>query len=400
MPRRSLEDPLFSPAVLDPAFPAVLTEGEWDALTLAQMGFSNVASVANGAAGWKPEWSRLLAPCRKVYLAYDQDADGERAVQERLRQLGHEVVLRLTFGEHKDANDALKAGWTREDFDRAFAGARRFRPEIRLPAGDVALGIAQRVVGGTRPTPILTGHRDFDATQRGLRKGELTVVTAHSGSGKTTFVLDLLLRLSERGLPVLFFSMEQGPEATAEQLMGMLRHQHLADMSPEDVVAAAAAVPEGFYLGTEPEVDRVEQVIAALRFGVRVYDIRVVALDHLDYLIDPRNGESTAQAASRAMKTITRAAVELDVHVVLICQPTTESGRGGHKLRLADMAETRLTRQLAHNGWVITSKKDINELSVHIEKARYGPAKDGLSIRYRFDGFRFEETGVRAEGGR
>lgn len=389
-----VDDPLFCPSDLDPACAVILTEGEWDAMSLGQVGYANVASVANGAAGWKPEWSRLLAPCKAVYLAYDQDADGEKAVMERVRQLGREVVLRLTFGEHKDANDALRAGWGTAQFEQAYQQARRFRPEILISAVEVAQKLADQAIGGHRAAPILTGHREFDTTQRGLRTGEVTALTAHTGSGKTTFVLDLLLRLAERHVPVLLFSMEQGPSATTEQLMGMLRHQHVADASPDEVRAAADAVPEWIYLGTEPEVDRVEQVVEALRYGVKVYDVRVAAIDHLDYLIDPRERETQAQAASRAVKAIARAAAELDVNVLLICQPTTASGRDSHRLTIADMAETRLTRQLAHNAWVITSRKDARELTLQVAKARYGPARDGISLRYRFDGFRFDEIGV------
>ena len=48
----------------------------------------------------------------------------------------------------------------------------------------------------------------FNKTLKGLRKGELTVMTGASGSGKTTFLSQLSIDFLTQGVPTLWGSFE------------------------------------------------------------------------------------------------------------------------------------------------------------------------------------------------
>lgn len=395
------ESPLFHVHKFDPESPPVLTEGEFDAMALGQTGIRNVMSVANGALAWDETWSRLLAPCREIYVAFDADENGEKGVEQLRRRFGREIIKRVRFGTHKDANDALKDGWDGERFSVALEEARCEPPSIVRPLRELAMELCLQVESGNLPEPVMTGLAHFDETQRGLRPGELTVVTAHTGEGKTTWLLDLCLRLAEKAQAACFMSLEQPASYTVQQLVSMLAYRYVADMDRFDVRAVLRDVPLSFYVGMEPERDRLREVSEALRFCRVVYDLRVVVVDHLDHLIEPAAGESRYSAACRAVKEMHRAARDHEMAVILVCQPTTDSGRskGGAKRRevfLEDIAETRLARQLAANGWVISTDKETSITKVRISKARYAAAKEGIELRYRFDGFRYHEDGIDA----
>ena len=56
-----------------------------------------------------------------------------------------------------------------------------------------------------------TGWTEFDNLLGGLRPNELTILTGETGSGKTTWAVNLGYRLSKDNHPVLIASFEMKP---------------------------------------------------------------------------------------------------------------------------------------------------------------------------------------------
>jgi hypothetical protein len=109
-------------------YPLIITEGEIDALSLVYMGFRNVVSLPDGSESAK---TVDLTPVFRRYtpwmLATDLDKPGELSAQQLLKDRadGETDLFRVKWlrmiegGEltgYKDANDALRAGFTREEF--------------------------------------------------------------------------------------------------------------------------------------------------------------------------------------------------------------------------------------------------------------------------------------------
>src|SRR5207249_4411124 len=100
----------------------IVVEGELDLHALRAVGIGPVVSVPDGCG------SRLtrqllapLAPFRLVVIATDADPAGDTFAIKLATALGPERCRRVRFAMDdggKDANDALKAGWTRERFQR------------------------------------------------------------------------------------------------------------------------------------------------------------------------------------------------------------------------------------------------------------------------------------------
>jgi len=117
-----LADKLDTPAGIQSVI--VVTEGEVDALTLRSVGIRNTVSLPDGAGSaskvdLRPIWYR----CSLVLSAVDADEDGERAHRElygRSMAMQKPIArVRWQIGDgrvFKDANEALVAGWTREQF--------------------------------------------------------------------------------------------------------------------------------------------------------------------------------------------------------------------------------------------------------------------------------------------
>lgn len=123
----------------------VVTEGEVDALTLRSLGIPNVVSLPDGSlSAARVDLFPLWNGTSLLLSATDADEEGIKAHQELLvRTMNMGVACgRLTWQRdgsgviHKDANDALMAGFTRQDFDNCMQRA-----------ADEAFGFAVNLTG-------------------------------------------------------------------------------------------------------------------------------------------------------------------------------------------------------------------------------------------------------------
>ncbi len=135
----------------------IVVEGELDLHALRAVGIGAVVSVPDGAGSRLT--ADLLAPLgdyRDVLIATDADDPGEELARRLRQELGPRRCRRVVFrdgdGLFKDANDALRAGWTRERFEAAMGlapgGASRESGETVMVAGDDEADGPYRLVDG------------------------------------------------------------------------------------------------------------------------------------------------------------------------------------------------------------------------------------------------------------
>jgi hypothetical protein len=100
----------------------IVTEGELDAHALRSVGINHVVSVPDGArTRLTPALLAPLARFRRVGLAIDVDEEGGALAQRLVKALRPRQCQRVRFGCHKDAGDALRAGWEPADFERSLS---------------------------------------------------------------------------------------------------------------------------------------------------------------------------------------------------------------------------------------------------------------------------------------
>ncbi len=100
---------LFGVDGIRPDRPAVLVEGEFDALIIGQA-VDSFTAIATGSTSWcrRARWLGLLARARRVAVAFDADQAGESAATWWVEALGAKARRwRPWWG---DANDLAKAG--------------------------------------------------------------------------------------------------------------------------------------------------------------------------------------------------------------------------------------------------------------------------------------------------
>ena len=102
----------------------VIVEGELDLHALHAVDLRAVVSVPDGAGSrLTTDLLRPLADFRQVLIATDADDPGEDLARHLRQELGSRRCRRIVFRDgdalFKDANDALKSGWTRDKFEAA-----------------------------------------------------------------------------------------------------------------------------------------------------------------------------------------------------------------------------------------------------------------------------------------
>lgn len=140
----------------------IVVEGELDAHALWSAGIDDVVSVPDGSGSrLTPELLEPLAPYRQVIIATDADAPGDDLARRLADALIPERCTRVRLdGAGKDANDCLRAGWTRAQFEQHIAAARPLATKTAAPE----FGRHYQIVDG-RVCHIRTDRRGNEITE-------------------------------------------------------------------------------------------------------------------------------------------------------------------------------------------------------------------------------------------
>lgn len=176
-----------------------IVEGEIDMLSLMEIGIENVVSVPNGSSNmnWIDTHYVWLEQFEEIVLVYDNDEAGKKALKnayERLTDSKPEIkTVDLLF--YKDPNEIL----TDEN------GGTKLKNILENNLKDIELPntlTLTSVKAESNQEAIDWGDRVFNRLTGGLRYGEVIIFTGNAGSGKSTFVNNLMANLLNQGLKI------------------------------------------------------------------------------------------------------------------------------------------------------------------------------------------------------
>jgi len=185
----------------------VLTEGQIDCMTWHQAGFPAL-SVPDGATNdaWIDFNWDSLQQFERIYLNYDDDDEGRKAIPKISARLGLARCFIVRLPGFKDANEALHGGFTNNQFAAAIAASRPLSPrQIKTP-NELTSKVVEEFFppDGVRPGFFPSIFRG----KLGLRPGEVTVWTGISGHGKTILLNQVILEAILDGHLAAIASME------------------------------------------------------------------------------------------------------------------------------------------------------------------------------------------------
>ena len=327
----------------------VITEGEFDAMTLAQYGIDAV-SVPSGAEDvrWiEHEWE-YLQQYQSVYLMLDYDTAGQRAVETVATRLGRWRCYRVVL-PHKDANDCLKAGVDADIILKCISAAQPFVPDSLVSAGHFLDDVMELFRDDSVLHGTSTGFLCLDEILRGWRDEELTVWSGMNGSGKSTMLGQSMLNVMAKGQRVCKCSLEM----PSKRLLRWMVMQHIGSAAPtqHQVIKALAWLDDKLYLVNVLGEITSTEVINCFEYAARKYGVKHFVLDSLMRikLDDRRRNEED----KRVTAELVAFAAEHKVHVHLVGHPRKGDNDDTIPGKV-DIAGTGNITNLAHNVIVLS----------------------------------------------
>ena len=260
------------------------------------------------------------AGTRIVQLGYHGDQGAEISdVVDRAQAAIYDVTERSTSEDYVALEELLQP--TMDEIDAIAALGDMLQPTLdEIEAVGASGGVMQGVP---------TGFQDLDRLLNGLHPGQMIVVAARPGLGKSTLGLDFARSCSvKHGLTSAVFSLEMSKSEIVMRLLSAEARIRLADMragrmSDDDWTRMARRMSEiseaPLYIDDSPNLTLMEIRAKARRLKQR-HDLKLVVLDYLQLMTSGRKIESRQQEVSEFSRQIKLLAKELEVPVVAISQ--------------------------------------------------------------------------------
>lgn len=207
-----------STAICDPG-PIFVTEGIFDALSIAEVG--GVAVALNSTSNTNLLLQQLKdagqAVTAKFILCLDDDDAGPGATAKLaagLDELGIDHVTADITGGHKDPNEALVADW--DAFKAAVEAAKEASP---LP-GLLTLEAAIKEFSNADDQHIELQHFPEFSTAAKISVHDSVVLAADTGAGKSSLALNFINDLNDR-YPVIYFNLEMDTLTVLRRLVAI-----------------------------------------------------------------------------------------------------------------------------------------------------------------------------------
>lgn len=296
------------------------------------------------------------------------------------------------------------------DLDEAVAAA-----ETRLQAiierkvtgqavamADLALEALARL-GSPAKAGLSTGFRELDELIGGLKPGQLVIVAARPGVGKTAFAGNVALQIVKAGTSVLFSSLEQSRGELFERFLcgetgfstEYLRSDKMRGQHRVAVELAANNLADLPLLIDDGTPRTVAQIAAQARLHRRRKNLGLVVVDYLQLISadDKRqNRETQVAEISRSLKLLARG---LEVPVIALAQLSRAvENRDVKRPRLSDLRESGAIEQDADvvifldRPHTHDANADVNEARLIVAKHRNGRTGD-VSLNWEAATMRF-----------
>ncbi|HEY5788118.1 MAG TPA: replicative DNA helicase, partial [Microlunatus sp.] len=239
---------------------------------------------------------------------------------------------------------------------------------------------------------VPTGFADLDELTGGLHPGQMVILAARPGAGKSTMALDLARSASIRhGLTSAFFSLEMSRLEITMRLLSAeasvpLAHIRSGRMSDRDWASISARMGEvseaPMYIDDSPNLTIMEIRAKARRLKQR-HNLQLMVIDYIQLMTSGKRVESRQVEVSEFSRQIKLLAKELEIPVVALSQLNRgPEQRTDKKPMLSDLRESGSLEQDA-DLVILLNRPDLHdkesdragEADFDVAKHRNGPTK-------------------------
>lgn len=351
----------------------IIVEGEFDCMSMWQAGFRNVVSPASGKDSYGV-WIELLDTIPKIYIAYDNDDGGRGASIKMAERLGTDKCFEVVFPDNtKDANEYFKK-YTTEHFKVLGKTASPFYKYEFKGVGDIieSLRYNREETIELKCIPKVKFEKDW-----------IGMISGVSNAGKTSYVLNIADELTQKNIPTLVMPFERGIDSVGKRFLQVKFNKTIDDFSYmnsdewDSVIKQCVDTPVFFALPKRNEI------ISTIIKSKRLFDTRVVIIDHLDYII--RNVTNKEAEIGNTLQALKRVAEENKVLILIVTHVRkTESGHSTLK-RKPTMEDLKGSSSLYQDPEVVVmiDRPEETKLNVNVLKNKGDMVERQFEFNYR-----------------
>ncbi|KAK6487255.1 twinkle protein [Huso huso] len=350
----------------------VLTGREVDTLAVSQAtGLPSVA-LPRGVSCLPPVLLPFLEQFKRVTLWLGGDLRSWEASKIFARKLGLKRCSLIRPGEPQPCpGDALAKGMNLNKILKAsIPAAHKSIISFRQLREDVFGELVNKEqVAGVK----WSRFPELNKILKGHRKGELTVFTGPTGSGKTTFISESALDLCMQGVNTLWGSFEINNVRLAKIMLTQFSQQRLEENLDQYEEWADQFEELPLYFMTFHGQQNIKTVIDTMQHAVYLYDISHVVIDNLQFMMGQENLSVDKFAVQdHIIGTFRTFATGSSCHVTLIIHPRKEGD--DKELQTASIFGTAKASQEADNVLILQEKKLVSSQgrrSLQVAKNRF-----------------------------
>ena len=355
--------PFFSHSKAPPCDYLIITEGELDSIALSQLGASNCVSLPNGVGSVESSFKanyEFLQQFSTIYIAFDMDKPGEEAAKKAMTMISPTKYRRICF-PCKDANE-----WLMKNPEIDFSDLEKLMHNARK-VEDVSLtnirDLPEEYFAGIE-LGVPSGWQKLDYIIGGIRRGEVTVISADTGAGKSTFCINFLKNLVDQGHSIWINSYEMNPQVVFRKIAGIVLKKHMKyqEFSLDDINKFKSWMEsKNCYLNTANTVVNIRILRNLFEMASLAYGVKYILLDHLDYIYANGKKQTSLENIDEAVREIHALAMEYKVGVILVVHPKQTSE--AREVSMHDLKGSSAIKQYADNIIVVTrmDRMDIND---------------------------------------
>jgi KaiC/GvpD/RAD55 family RecA-like ATPase len=215
---------------------------------------------------------------------------------------------------------------------------------------------------------VPTGIADFDRDTGGLHPGQMTVIAAETGAGKSSIAISIANAALKANKHVCLFTLEMDNDEIADLLFAMRAqvqrsHFNTGEFTPEEM---QRIVSEAHPLRNAPFWTYDESVMNVAQMRARVLQLKRdgrIDLAIVDYaqIVLPKNGQTPReQQVAEIARDIRALAKDVRIPIIVLSQLNDE-GR---------LRESRVISHEAHSVIVLVNKEAENQVIFDVRKGR------------------------------
>ena len=361
-----------------------ITEGYFDTLAhYEMMGNYPVVGVQSSASA-KSECAEAweyLNSFERIYLAFDSDIPGKKAAEEVSSLFDfNKVYLVKLRPDIKDSNAYLEKGLAKE-YTKTWWNSQRYLPEGILSSFAAFDDVFDKdIAKESIPYP----WDSLNNMTYGIRTGEVVLITAQEGLGKTEIVRAIeyqILKHTETNVGIIH--LEENKARTLKGIVGYELKQpvHLPDrsVSKEEMKETLRKVlgrDDRVHLYSHFGSEDPEVLLNTVRFMAGACQCKYIFLDHITLAVTGLQGEDERKALDFLSTKLAMMTEELDFTLFLVSH-VNDNGQTRGSRNIGKIANMRID---LHRDLTAEDPLERNTTKLIVSKNRFsgttGPSTD------------------------